>query len=204
MFEVPIKTVLHGDKYRARWHEHHGIRLMSILERFMEFQNLKQCTMRKEIEPGLVVEASKIFGLRRIDIYVGGEPIKKKQEVADCICNCDFAFGFVVEVVPELLDGFFQLYNVAVCFQKRKYVLRENVLASDFTKYEAWQKVLLVPYNEAAFTCCTSAITPATGCKPKRPELPIENVYWRTVMRIIPWCGLTVPKWIDRREVVGD
>ena len=202
MMEVPVKTVLHGDRYKAGFYRQHGVRLMAILERFMAFQGLAQCTMRKEIEPGVVVEAAKVFGLRRIDVFVGGEPAKQKREVADCLCNCDFALGFVVEVVPELLDGFFQLYNVAVCFQRRKYVLRENILASDFALYAEGEKVLLVPYNEATFNCCTGTVISASGCKPMPSEyLPSSN-NWRTVMRIIPWCAASVPKWVNRREVV--
>ena len=201
MAEVPIKTVLHGNMYRARQQEHHGVRLITILERFMDFQGLKQCSMRKEIEPGLVVEASKVFGLRRIDVYVGGEPVKKRREVVECLCNCDFAFGFVVAINPELLDDEFQLYDVAVCFQRRKFILRENILASDFTKYVEWQKVLLVPYNSATFECCTATSPAATGCRPKPSKLPLANEDWRSAMRIIPWCGATIPKWVKRREV---
>ena len=201
MMEVPVKTVLHGDQYKAGFYRHHGVRLMAILERFMSFQGLAQCTMRKEIEPGVVVEAAKVFGLRRIDVYIGGEPVKKRSEVVECLCNCDFAFGFVVAINPELLDDEFQLYDVAVCFQRRKFILRENILASDFTKYVEWQKVLLVPYNNAIFECCTAASPAATGCRPKPSKLPLANEDWRSAMRIIPWCGATIPKWVKRREV---
>ena len=169
----------------------------------MAFQGLAQCTMRKEIEPGVVVEAAKVFGLRRIDVFVGGEPAKQKREVADCLCNCDFALGFVVEVVPELLDGKFQLYSVAACFKGRKYILRENILASDFTKYTEGQKVLLVPYNQALFECCTAATVLATGCVPVVSDYPTSNDDWRTTMRIIPWCANILPKWVNRREVIG-
>ena len=67
----------------------------------MSLQRLHQCTMRKEIEPGVIVEASKIFGLRRIDIYVGGERRPKYKEVVECPCNCVFALGWIVEVCDE-------------------------------------------------------------------------------------------------------
>lgn len=204
MGEIPIKVVLHGPRAAASRHEHHGTRLMAILERFMSFQRLHQCTMRKEIEPGVIVEASKIFGLRRIDIYVGGEKGPKYKEVVECPCNCDFALGWIVEVCDEWLDDEFQLYNVAVCFAKRRYVLRENILASDFTRYVEGQKVLLVPYNLALFQCCTgnngSGVV-ATGCSPVLSLDEMNAEGWRTIMRIIPWCAVAVPKWIKRREV---
>ena len=200
MGEVPVKIVRHGPTSVARRQEHHGLRLMAILERFMEFQSLKQCTMRKEIEPGVIVEASKVFGLRRIDVYVGGAAEPKKRETAECLCNCDFALGVVMELNDELLDGQFQLYNVAVCFKKAKYILREGLLTSDFTKYYEGQKVLLVPYNRAAFTCCTG-VAEATGCRPIESECDQIDEDWRSTLRIIPWCGVTVPKWVKRREV---
>ena len=176
------------------------MRLMAILERFMDFQSLKQCTMRKEIEPGVVVEASKVFGLRRVDVYVGGEAGPKRREVMECLCNCDFAFGVVIELDNQLMDGEFQLYNVAVCFRKEKYILREGLLASDYTEYYEGQKVLLVPYNRATFMCCTGEAD-ATGCRPVESEYDRESDNWRSMLRIIPWCGATVPKWVKRREV---
>lgn len=200
MVEVPIKTVLHGNMYRARQQEHHGVRLMSILERFMDFQGLKQCSMRKEIEPGLVVEASKVFGLRRIDVYVGGEPIKKRREVIECLCNCDFSFGFIVAVNTELLDDEFQLYTVAACYQHNKFVVYENILASDFSKYTNGQKVVLVPYNQSVFACCSSNDIVSTGCSPVVSKGLISNPDWRSTMRIIPWCASMLPKWINKGD----
>lgn len=196
MVEVPIKTILHGNMYRARQQAHHGVRLMAILERFMDFQGLKQCSMRKEIEPGLVVEASKVFGLRRIDIYVGGELVKKRREVIECFCNCNFAFGFVVAVNPELLDDEFQLYDVAVCFQRRKFILRENILASDFTQYQPGQPVILIPYNDMDYLCCTAGGAGSTGCAPMASTYEKTSEDWRSTLRIIPWCAINFPKWM--------
>jgi hypothetical protein len=202
--EIPIKVVRHGDNVVASKYVHHGKRLMVILERLMDFQGLRQCKMRKEIEPGVIVEASKIFGLRKIDIYVGGEKERKYKEVVECPCNDDFALGFIVELCEDLLDDEFQLYNVAVCSMKYHYVLRENILPSDFTKYKEFQQVILIPYNFAIFQ--SYAVNSgfgivATGCLPVRPLNALSDEEWRTIMRIIPWCAVDLPKWIKRREV---
>lgn len=85
MGEVPIKIIRKGPHGLVRKYEHHGTRLMAILERFMQFRGLQQCMMRKEIVPGVIVEASKIFGLRNIIVQVI-EPKHKILEKPDIRC----------------------------------------------------------------------------------------------------------------------
>lgn len=190
-----IKIVLHGDLDASRREEHHGLRLLEILERFMSFQGLTQCAMKKEIRPGLIVEASKVYGACRIDVYVqkGGE--RQVKNVSECFCNCDFAIGYIVSLEDEKLDDKFQFYEVAVCFKNRTFLLHEHILASDFTEYVVGERVLLIPYNMADFVCCTTGTGRATGCRPVKSELELDDDLWRTDMRIIPWCAVRIPKW---------
>lgn len=198
--EVPVKTVIHGDGYKARFYEHHAVRLMGILERFMSFQGLSQCSMKKEIEPGVWVEAKKIFGLRTAHIHVGGNVGRHKKIIRECLCNCNFTLGFISEIVTEKLDDEFQLYNVAVCFGGTRFLLLDNILASDFTEYVEGQKVLLVPYNDMEYTCCTN-VTTATGCRPIWANETPDKASWRSTLRIVPWCAYTIPRWINTKEV---
>jgi len=123
----------------------------------------------------------------------GQEEIKKVLRKL-CVCNCAFSTGVIVAITGTLDEA--NLYSVAVCNNEKYYALYENILASDFTIYVPGQKVIVIPYNENEYTCCTTR-RGATGCEPRKSTVSFEDDAWRTTYRIIPWCGIGIPKWVE-------
>ena len=161
MGEVPAKIVTRGDEFRARQHILDGRRVMAMLERFMDFQGLKQGVLRRMVSPGCYIECTKEFGLRTINIYFEpGEPGGKLKKIIECFANATCALGYVIEVVgvipsedeetcteePVCLtciapgsypDEYYCTrdirYNVIVCDGQGDYLLFEDVASTDFT-----------------------------------------------------------------------
>lgn len=196
--EVPVKIVILGDRVRGSRFIGDGHRYMAILERLMTFQGLTQYHYTVSPTPGVTIKCSKVFGLRQIVIQtkVGGKGYDIVTRT--CLCNCSFTHGYITELPDPIVDVYqgisIQPYNLIACCNKRFYKPYENIFASDFTKYAIDQKVILVPYYEALFDCCSSNFN-ATGCNPKITEDAIEDFTWRTTLRIVPWCGLKLSKW---------
>lgn len=176
-------------------------RAMMILESLMAFQGLEQYSYSIEPYPGALIICSKVFGSRQIRILTGGKRRKVRLPQEECICTCNFTTGFIFEVEADNLDkdgaNVTPLYTVLACIGKRAYRIFEHTLASDFTKYEEGQKVVLIPYQGMSYLCCGTPAGP-TGCRPQKSEVDISHDDWRTTYRIIPWCGLKIPKWLRR------
>ena len=199
MRPVPVKYVYHGDRQQCDALRGQANRVMHILETIMSTGNLQQNLIRFVPYDGALIVAHKYFGTRVIDIYAGVHPpIPTEQLPRICICNCNLSFGWILEVQIDLI-GSAQLYTVMACnYDGTAYVPYEDVLASDFTVYEVGQKVLMVPYKEMAYLCCTDKTgggDKVRGCTPYNIDDSIvkSDSTWRTNYRILPWCALTVP-----------
>lgn len=177
-----------------------GARVMSILENLMSFRHLDQYNMTLIPYPGASIHASKAFGLRVVTINAGVAPAPVEPAVKrSCLCNCNFTVGWVFKVQEEMLEEVIPLYTVMACQNEKKYVLVENVLASDWTIYAEFMPVVMVPYYQMAFLCCSGDKSRATGCKKQdHYENNINNDIWRTSLRIVPWCAVGLPKWMEK------
>ena len=200
-----VRIIPVGDTFKSRQLIPDGRRVMLILENMMRLRNLDQLTIRMEPYPGALITCSKVFGAKTMTIRtptVGGAREESPQRW--CLCNCNFAAGFVLKTRDEKLDDTISLYDVMVCQGSDRYMLIENVLASDFTLYEDGQSVLVIPYYNMGFLCCTSGNGLVTGCRVDRSlqgedGRPITDEEWRSAIRIIPWCGFTLPKWTRKK-----
>ena len=196
---VPVKPTYSGNKAAARALTRVALAEMDKTERLMEFQGLQQWSRIVDFAPGVTITTSKCFGIRTVNIDVAQAEGSEEQFEYICLCNCNFAFGVIIEeqAAPLENDGA-KLYTVLVCRNKRGYVVEKDLLATDFSPYLPGEKVILIPYNEALYRCCENLYLP-TGCKPLKSELDIAEDDWRTTMRIVPWRAFTLKKWIQVR-----
>lgn len=198
----PINYRPHGNREECEKLRGHGRRLMIVLESIMAAGKTKNQTIRLTPYDGALIVAHKFFGQRIVDIYVGvplpTPPVEKEQI---CLCNCNLSVGWILEVQPELV-GQAHLYTVMACNHLgRSYIPYYNVLASDFTPYEVGQRVIMIPYNEMAFLCCTDktgGMDKVRGCSPMINTEELSSDDWRTTYRILPWCMITVPLKIQK------
>ncbi len=196
---VPVNPTYSGNEVAAKALTRVALAEMDKTERLMEFQGLQQWSRIVDFAPGVVITTSKCFGLRQVHIDVAQAGGGEEQIENICLCNCNFAFGVIIEEQENPLenDGS-KLYTVLVCRNKRGYVIEKDLLATDFSPYLPGEKVILIPYNEALYRCCENLYLP-TGCKPLKSELDIAEDDWRTTMRIVPWRAFTLKKWIQVR-----
>lgn len=196
---VPIKPTYSGNKVAAKALTRVALTEMDKTERLMEFQGLQQWSRVVDFAPGIVITTSKCFGLRQVNIDVAPSGGGEESPEYICLCNCNFAFGVIIEEQADPLekDGS-KLYTVLVCRNKKGYSIEKDLLATDFSPYLPGQKVVLIPYNEALYRCCENLYLP-TGCAPLKSELGIAEDDWRTTMRIVPWRAFTLKKWIQVR-----
>jgi hypothetical protein len=198
---VPPKIVLSGDKFAAKQLSKKGLHQMGLLEKAMGFQGLKQGRSKFIPYMGAEIICKKFFGQREIEIYVEPPGGEEPKYIHNCICNCNFSLGYIVEVQADNLDGgIIPVYNVMACNNKEDYQYYEDILASDFTLYEVGQQVLMIPYNDHNYLCCSEETEP-TGCQPVKSGYAVSSDDWRTTYRIIPWCAQSLPRWINVREV---
>ena len=196
---IPISFTFSGDESAAKTLIRLGGKEMDKTTSLMKFQGLQQLKRVVDVAPGVVIITHQHFGTRRVNIHV--EPKGGAEEAVQvvCLCNCNFAFGIVTEEQSDKLSGDGStLYTVLACHNKTGYVVIKDVLASDFSKYVAGQKVLVMPYNEMLYTCCNKAYT-ATGCIPVKSEELIADDAWRSTVRILPWRAFALQKWIEVR-----
>lgn len=193
---VPVSTSYSGNKAAARALTRVALAEMDKTERLMEFQGLQQWSRIVDFAPGVVITTSKCFGIRTVNIDVAQAGGGEGQIENICLCNCNFAFGVIIEEQEAPLEGDgSKLYTVLVCRNKRGYAIEKDVLASDFSPYLPGQKVLVAPYYLMEFKCCNN-VQVATGCSPVRSEEGIDSEAWRTTLRIIPWRAFTLKKWL--------
>ena len=201
MQQVAPKIVLRGDKELAKTFIGKANSIMQSLEESMTYRDLKQDHRYFEPFPGALIKCSVVYGLRTIYIIIPTRVGKKFREGLECFCNCNFTVGKVIEQTGTLDNktgyGEIFVYSVVACFNKRQYKFYENCMASDFTEYINGQKVVLIAYNEASYTCCTLP-SGSTACNPVVSELDISHDDWRTTYRILPWNGFKLKKWIDK------
>ena len=169
--------------------------IMAVLEQRMRLGNLKQLSMVVDLPNVGTIKCSNIFGQRIIEVWLPGINEEQVTETKICICNCNFTTGWIVSVQEETIDGA-PLYTVMACQGGTRYTLVENVLASDWTVYEVMSPVVLVPYYNMSFLCCLGNREAPTGCnKLDYADGGIESDDWRASLRIVPWCGVGLPKW---------
>lgn len=196
----PVKYNLHGDRTLCKQLElAHGRRIVGILETIMVTGKQQQNLIRFTPFDGAMIIAREFFGTRVVDIYAGVEPPPPPQQNPRiCICNCTLSMGWILEVQADTLDDI-PLYTVMACnLEGTAYVPYRDTLASDFTEYVEGQRVLLLPYKEMAYICCSDKSGGAAkvrGCTPYRVDdgLIKSDDEWRTTYRILPWCALNIP-----------
>lgn len=195
----PVRYNYFGERMECDALRGQGRRVLGILETIMATGNQQQNLIRFVPYPGALIVAREFFGTRIVDIYAGVEPPPPLQpNPRICICNCTLSFGWILEVQPDTLDGV-PLYTVMACNNDgTAYIPYPDTLASDFSEYVEGQKVLLLPYKEMAYICCTDKSggeNKVRGCTPYIVDdgLVKADEDWRTTYRILPWCALGVP-----------
>lgn len=199
------RVLFRGDRQKGEALVGRAKQVMLILENMMRLGRLKQHSIRVSPYPGALIICSDRFGRKTIEIItpVGGIP-QGEQPKRFCLCNCNFSVGFIMAIREEELDDIIPLYDVIICQGSDRYKIIEKVLASDFTRYEEGQAVLVIPYYNMGYLCCTGGDGMATGCKVDNSlagedGTPVEDEDWRSTIRIIPWCGFTLPKWTNKK-----
>lgn len=193
--EIPIRYSFSGDVDKARELQGIGKKMMHMLQRSASFQFLSYHKYPDLVfADGSKITCSLNHGIREVHIYrpKGGGASKEKKK--ECLCNCGFSVGQVVAVREETIDDA-PLYDVIACNNETDYVYYENILASDWTPYEIDDVVLLTPYNNALYACCSDLVSTPQGCSPEVSTFATSSNDWRTTYRIIPWCAVTLPKW---------
>ena len=193
---IPIRNHVTGDIEKGVALIPYGRTLLAMMREDNEsnlYSNISKENQKRtyHLADGITITTKVGYGLSFIDIHVplqGGEEEPEKKE--KCICNCNFTTGMVIKVQDGDIGGA-PLYTVMACFNKTEYTIYDNILASDWSKYEKDEKVIMIAYNDFAYECCTDEGSP-TGCMPKRSALETSDDDWRSTIRIIPWCGFTV------------
>ena len=199
--EIPIGVSLVGDIPRCYQYIGLAKSQLDILERQLSFQEINVGARSVKPFSGVTIKAWTCFNYRKVSIYVDPledvpEKPKDKPKKRECFCNCSFSVGKVLSVSDDTIDDA-PLYDVVACNgsgEDSDYYIFTNTLATDFTKYLEGDTVILIPYNENLFSCCTETVWP-TGCNPKRSEYDTSNDEWRTTYRIAPWSGAIIPQW---------
>lgn len=155
-----------------------------------------------------------------------------EKVIRECLCNCNFTVGIITSAILSgtentiyedvgIADAPFYIYSVEVCQSKDHYELFENIIGSDFTPWVPGQVVLLMAYQGFSFGCCYpdqvetfgeafASTYSATGCAGQIstvvdgsnfPDLSDHD--WRPPFRILPFCGLTIPQWIEEKVRVN-
>lgn len=100
MDEIPVRTVLVGDRVKAGLWRGSAMRVMGLLEHLMSYQDLQQCTLRRDLAPGVFVVADKRFDMRTVTIYAepGGGP--EPRFLAECFANRTCALAYIIGCEP--------------------------------------------------------------------------------------------------------
>lgn len=99
MYEIPIKWVFRGDRNRGVLFRRRGQYLMGMLERQMSFNDLQQCMLRRFVEPDVLIECDKRFGLRTVTITVAPGAGEVRKVLHECFANTTVALAYVLDVV---------------------------------------------------------------------------------------------------------
>jgi hypothetical protein len=198
---IPTKIIFRGDIDRCK--SVLGIarsRLFVFQERLKRSNGLIQQGWQRPINliTGEVIRLAVSFNTSVIEIIAEGygpdKSYKLQEEGRKCFCDCNISLGIIIKIAEELKHSI-QWIDVIACNHEKLYVVYENIIPSDFTRYEPGQKVIVMAYYDFLYDC-KNKIFSSTGCSPKKhAEIP-ENDTWRTTYRIVPLCALTIPQWI--------
>ncbi len=200
-----VSKILTGDKSKAAHYLGLAKRQLNILLNQMSLAKpkpLKISHRKLNLKYGGYILVEVCYNARTIRIHIPSDLAKELEEhtLKECVCNCNFTVGQIISIQEDKI-GLSKLYTVRVCTNKKYYMLHENILASDYTEYLAGQVVIMIPYNDALYQCCSSNSQTVTGCNPSKSEELITNDAWRSALKIIPWCVSSIPPWINIRKV---
>lgn len=206
MIIQPIKYVYHGDHTTCEALKGHANRAMIILENMMNLGGLDQHVIKFTPYNGSLIVARKFFGVRVVDIYTDvptQEQTKPQQKM--CICNCNFSVGWIFDINEgDGINGAV-LYTVMACNTNGEHYKKyENILSSDWTEYDIGDCVVMIPYNQMAYLCCTDKTggeNEIRGCSPLENIESISSDEWRTTYRIIPICQINIPLKIEKGRI---
>lgn len=172
---------------------------LRILENQLRMNGFPQGRRMVTLNQRIKVHCWVCFNFKGVTVYCDGGGKEEEIWTKECPCNCNFTVGLVKEIQEETIDDA-PLYIVSACKKERQYTVYENILASDWTKYEPGERVIMIAYNDMEYLCCSTGTGP-TGCSPLISDNPTTSDAWRSTVRIIPWCGADIPKWINIRKV---
>jgi len=206
-FKVPKKIPINGN--RAVGDQYIGVaeKRLRILHEDTQRRNLNINSSTFKIKHNVgpegtrdvIIDCNICFGVPEILITVGPVIRPTGEDKYECLCNCNFSVGIILAVndIPD--EAQYKALDILICRSKDRYKLYRNIIGSDFTPWEAGMKVIVLAYNDFLYDCCQQNFN-ATGCKPIiMPEdenhLP-HTEDWRTTYRVMPFCGLGIPKWV--------
>jgi len=199
--KIPTKVIFYGDRDRCQSVLGIARSRMFLLHERLKRSNgmIKQGWQRPiTLITGEVVRLAVSFNTSVIEIIAGvsqpGENFNLIEEEQKCFCDCNLSLGIITKIDEELKQSI-QWIDLIACNHETIYVGYENIIPSDFTRYEEGQKVILMAYYDFLYDCKNKVFS-ATGCDPKKSASELEDDSWRATYRIIPLCALTIPKWI--------
>lgn len=192
---IPTGIVIYGDVTAGRKLIPLGRKFLSALENEMSLIDMPCGKRSRKVNATDSITVAIAGGMSSIVINVGSSAKRRPVKPLECFCNCNFTAGTIMKVQEgEFIWKYAQLYTVEACNLKDKYVMFENVLATDFTQYIEGEKVILKAYNLQAHNCPSGV---AFGCAPILSEYERQDDQWRTILRIVPWRGDLIPRWKD-------
>lgn len=203
MMLIPTKIIFKGDIDRCK--SVLGIarsRLVLLHDRLKRSNGMLQQGWQRPITliTGETIRLAVSFNTSIIEILAesraGAQPQEVQAPTQKCFCDCNISLAIIISIADEMKHGL-QWMSLIACNNKTSYVGYENIIASDFTRYEPGQKVIVIAYNGFVYNCASISNTSGvTGCAPQvsvyQPNVPA----WLTTYRVIPLCGLLIPKWI--------
>lgn len=195
---IPSRIIFRGSKEGCQRVLGRANSLMEILKDRLSRGELQQGWSHHILPGGEIIKCGMQFGVPTLIITApngGNVPI---PEFKECLCNCNFSIGQVLERSTEKYDSGiaeYYVYNVLCCLGGNSYILYQNILATDFVPYYVGQTVVVMAYKDFIYDCCRRNYN-ATGCY---PVIDIDNVVhtedWRTTYRIVPFCAASMPQW---------
>ena len=196
---IPKKIIPHGNPHIVKMMIGWADSQLTMFERQMQGrgQTVGQC---RRVHPNGTVVVCRVSGkLRKVDIYVGGDEGKKKREIKECWCNCNFSLGQILSVDNS---GEYPVMRVQCCNDEDHYTIYDNLIGSDYTPWEQYMRVIVMAYNEFLFDCANANFD-ARGCAPIVSGVGMESPDWRTTYRVVPVCAFGFSKWLSIREVAA-
>jgi hypothetical protein len=127
---------------------------LALLKQFASFNNLQQSSRQIEIQPGVLIKASSLFGqdTLQIDLLELKKPDKAgiiTKKSIPCYCFPHFSFGIILKRYPVNIDKDWLsykdnhvYYDILVCMGYY-YLLFKNIYSNNFEMYYKNQYVLV-------------------------------------------------------------